>query len=68
MVLSDSCCKNFVYILYFRHNKQLKLTGTVSLKRINKQKVCALENRETGADCSLKFFGDVQTKIQWIGT
>jgi len=37
MVLSDSCCKNFVDVLSFRHNKQLKLTGTVSLKRINKQ-------------------------------
>jgi len=67
MVLSDSCWKNFVYVLSFRHNKQLKLTGTVSLKRINKQKVCALKNKETGADCSLKIFGDVQMKIQWIG-
>jgi len=67
MVLSDSCCKSLVDVLSFRHNKQLKLTGIVSLKRINKQKVCALENRETGADCSLKICGDVQTKIQWNG-
>jgi len=68
MVLTDSCCKNFVNVLSFIHNKQLKLTDIVSLKRINKQKVCALENRETRAYCSLKLFGDVQTKIQWIGT
>ena len=67
MVLSDSCCKKFIDVLSFRHNKKLKLTGIVSLKRINKQKVCAVENGETGTDCSLKICGDVQTKIQWIG-
>jgi len=39
MVLSDSCCKKFVDVLSFRHNKQLKLIGIVWLKRINKQKV-----------------------------
>ena len=67
MVLSDSCCKKFIDVLSFRHNKKLKLTGIVSLKRINKQKVCALENRETRADCSLKNFGDFQTKIHISG-
>jgi len=29
--------------------------------------VCALENKEIGADCCLKNFGDVQTKIQMSG-
>ena len=56
MVLSDSYCKYFVYVLSFRHNEQLKLTGTVSLKRINKQKVCTLKNRVIGADYELKSF------------